>query len=307
MIHLRSAPSILPAISHFGIHSPINPPIDISIHPQNNRFRLSSNHPSVPPSCVPSNRLLINFTVSVSSIHHPPWDSAIHHLFLFHSTIQTFIPPLYGDSVHQSIHPFFPKSLPSVVPQSISSFIQQSIQSSIHHTLFYQSIHPSIHPSLRPSVDSFIPSSSSDNTSFLLNIDPSHDSTVHLSIQTSIKRFAHPDFIPILYPSSIQSVRQSLCHLKNTLSQAIHRFIHHPFVHQCILPSVHPSIYPVSYVYRSIYPYLHYRLLTSHPSSHPSFYHTVYVKRLICTICQVESALKNMKWLKNKIHDLLYK
>lgn len=29
-----SNPSILPAVFHFGIRSPINPPIDISIHPQ---------------------------------------------------------------------------------------------------------------------------------------------------------------------------------------------------------------------------------------------------------------------------------
>lgn len=40
--------------------------------------------------------------------------------------------------------------------------------------------------------------------------------------------------------------------------------------------------------------------MTFRPSIHPSFYHTVYVKCLICTICQVESTLKTWSDWKTK-------
>lgn len=256
MIHLRSAPSIIQQSIHPSgrlpfwdsfthqstnryIHSPPNscihgPTIEII-------FQLALHpiiHPSRHPAFLPTICWLILQYLSAPSIIHLGIQPSI---IFFHFTIQGFVPPLSGDSIHQSIHPFFPKSLPSVAPQSISSFIRQSIQSSTHHTLFYQLIHPSI----VQAICWFIyQSSSSNSTPFLLYIDPCCDSTVHLSIQTSIKSFAHPS--ADLFPFCHLYILETLCHLKNTLSQAIHRFIHQQFVHQCILPSVHPSNHPVN-------------------------------------------------------------
>lgn len=162
-------------INHLAIHPSFRPPSILGfVHPSIHQ----SIYPFTPNSCIHGPTIEIIFQLALHPIIHPSrnpeflpticWlilqylsaPSIIHlgiqpSIIFFHFTIQGFVPPLSGDSIHQSIHPFFPKSLPSVAPQSISSFIRQSIQSSIHHTLFYQLIHPAIHPSFRPSVDSF--------------------------------------------------------------------------------------------------------------------------------------------------------
>lgn len=133
------------------------------------------------------------------------WRDQISSSLLFfhlsiHSSIQSFIPPNFCQSIQTSIHP---SNFPSI------------------HQLIHPSIHPLIHPSICWSIHSFTHPSFHPSISLSIHMSthPSTYPTIHSSIHTSNKPLNECPHAPgtLLEPEGLEMLRWIKQNIGNSL------------------------------------------------------------------------------------------